>query len=37
MVPHAAPNTHPGGFQGALIKELYHSDDTPGFVHNPPK
>lgn len=32
----AAPNTQPGGVQGALLRFTYHSDTTPFLVANPP-
>jgi hypothetical protein len=35
-VVHANPNTHPGGFQGALLNDWYHVEDTPDFVNRPP-
>jgi hypothetical protein len=35
-VVHANPNTHPGGFQGALLNDWYHVVETPDFVNKPP-
>lgn len=32
----AAPNTQPGGVQGALFRFTYHSDTTPFLVAKPP-
>jgi hypothetical protein len=32
----AAPNTHPGGVQGALFRFKYQSDATPFLVAKPP-
>ncbi len=36
MVVHAKPNTQPGGVQGALLSERYHSACTALPVKNPP-
>jgi len=33
---HAAPNTHPGGVHGALLRLEYHSEVTPFEVNIPP-
>lgn len=42
MVVQAAPNTHPGGVHGALLKSLYQKEVGPSFINqlptaNPPK
>lgn len=36
IVVHAAPNTQPGGVQGAFIIYRYQSDETPFDVNKPP-
>ena len=32
----AAPKTHPGGSQGALSRDIYHSDVGPSFIRRMP-
>jgi len=36
IVVQAAPNTHPGGVQGALARFAYQSELTPAPVKKPP-
>jgi len=36
IVVHATPNTQPGGIQGACLRDMYHSELTPGPVKYDP-